>query len=336
MARKNSQASARQRSRQPIKKGQGRKSVATNRIAGREKPEPFDLPPYHPIRLVLDAAARQWRQSVVRLLTQKRPASVRTLPNLNRLVPVLLRHDYRDVGTLIKKLRTLLGGWPWPPDPHAPPSPIELNIEAIEPANAWPKGQTIRVAFNVLNKSNQPTSGFVHGDATQDTRTLVRSRWFQQGTIVRNLPPGQAFIGILNLNLWTARSRTAEQVDINLQYWAEDPNGEITFVWPTPDGQQYVTCALVSFAQGTVMAPLSFAADIRPLFRDKDIQAMKRVQSFPIDLSSYAEVSVKKTADAIYAALTDRTGRINMPCDGPWPNDWIQAFKLWNDEGRAP
>jgi hypothetical protein len=50
----------------------------------------------------------------------------------------------------------------------------------------------------------------------------------------------------------------------------------------------------------------SFAADIRPLFRDRDIQSMR----FAFDLSSYDDV--RTHGEAIYGVLA--AGR--MPCDG--------------------
>ncbi len=75
------------------------------------------------------------------------------------------------------------------------------------------------------------------------------------------------------------------------------------------------------------MSTLSFAADIRPLFRSSDIESMKPVG---IDLSSYEEV--KKRARDIYARLSAK----NMPCDGPWSADSIQKFKEWMDGGMKP
>lgn len=73
---------------------------------------------------------------------------------------------------------------------------------------------------------------------------------------------------------------------------------------------------------------LSFANDIRPLFRDEpDISAMV---SMGLDLSSYDDV--KAQSKAIYERLADGT----MPCDGPWPNEQIALFKRWMDEGMAP
>jgi hypothetical protein len=73
---------------------------------------------------------------------------------------------------------------------------------------------------------------------------------------------------------------------------------------------------------------LSFAADIRPLFRDSpDVEAMK---SFGLDLSSYDDV--KAQAQAIYDRLEDES----MPCDDPWPKEQIAKFKQWMAEGMAP
>ena len=73
---------------------------------------------------------------------------------------------------------------------------------------------------------------------------------------------------------------------------------------------------------------LSFAADIRLLFRDSpDVEAMK---SFGLDLSSYDDV--KKHAEAIYSRLEDGS----MPCDEPWPKEQIAKFKQWMDDGMAP
>ena len=73
---------------------------------------------------------------------------------------------------------------------------------------------------------------------------------------------------------------------------------------------------------------LSFATDIRPLFRDSpDVEAMK---SFGLDLSSYDDV--KAQAEAIYKTLEDGS----MPCDEPWPKEQIARFKQWMEEGMAP
>jgi len=73
---------------------------------------------------------------------------------------------------------------------------------------------------------------------------------------------------------------------------------------------------------------VSFATDIRPLFRDSpDIDSM---QGYGLDLSSYEEV--KARASEIYACLEDGS----MPCDEAWPAEHVQLFKRWMDDGLAP
>lgn len=71
---------------------------------------------------------------------------------------------------------------------------------------------------------------------------------------------------------------------------------------------------------------LSFATDIRPLFRDRDIQSMR----FAFDLGSYEDV--KTNAEAIYGMLANG----QMPCDGAWPEGEVQTFKSWLDAGALP
>ncbi len=68
----------------------------------------------------------------------------------------------------------------------------------------------------------------------------------------------------------------------------------------------------------------SFARDIRPLFRDKDINSMMKA----FDLSSYDDV--RSHADAILAALASGS----MPCDGPWSADRVDLFRRWVQDGQ--
>ena len=83
--------------------------------------------------------------------------------------------------------------------------------------------------------------------------------------------------------------------------------------FPSP-GQPY------ALKEGAPMRALSFAADIRPLFRSYDIESMK---PFGIDLSSYEDV--KKHAQDIYARLSAK----EMPCDEPWSESHLQKIKEW-------
>jgi hypothetical protein len=72
---------------------------------------------------------------------------------------------------------------------------------------------------------------------------------------------------------------------------------------------------------------LSFATDVRPLFRDVDVSHMK---PFGYDLSDYDDV--KEKADSIYGVLASGT----MPPDKRWTEDMCATFKSWQDEGCPP
>lgn len=67
----------------------------------------------------------------------------------------------------------------------------------------------------------------------------------------------------------------------------------------------------------------SFDTDIRPLFREFDRQQME----FAFDLWDYEDV--KEHAPDILERLEDG----DMPCDDPWPEERIQMFRSWIDEG---
>jgi hypothetical protein len=69
---------------------------------------------------------------------------------------------------------------------------------------------------------------------------------------------------------------------------------------------------------------LSFARDIKPLFRTKDRDSM--LSAF--DLFDYADVA--DNADAIVGSL--RSGQ--MPCDGVWPASQVDMFQQWVDSGK--
>lgn len=71
---------------------------------------------------------------------------------------------------------------------------------------------------------------------------------------------------------------------------------------------------------------LSFANDIRPLFRPRDINCMT---DFGFELSKLSDV--RMNAGMIYERLADKS----MPTDKPWSDETIALFKQWMDEGMA-
>jgi len=69
---------------------------------------------------------------------------------------------------------------------------------------------------------------------------------------------------------------------------------------------------------------ISFAQDIKPLFRAQDRESM----TFAFDLWDVGDV--RSHADAILGRLRDGT----MPCYGAWPPDKVDLFRRWIASGK--
>jgi hypothetical protein len=70
--------------------------------------------------------------------------------------------------------------------------------------------------------------------------------------------------------------------------------------------------------------PISFAENIKPLFRKGDRDSM----SSQFDLWSYDDVA--RLSDAILSRLRDGS----MPCDGAWDEQRIALFEDWVAAGK--
>ena len=73
-------------------------------------------------------------------------------------------------------------------------------------------------------------------------------------------------------------------------------------------------------------ASVGFEEHIKPLFREEDRQRM----SWAFDLWDHA--AVKDRAEVIL----ERLEAGDMPCDGSWPDDDVELFRTWMDEGMQP
>ena len=67
----------------------------------------------------------------------------------------------------------------------------------------------------------------------------------------------------------------------------------------------------------------SFAADVAPMFREKDVTAM----TFMFDLHDYDDV--RDNADDILEAVSNGS----MPCDAPWSKDQVAVLRSWVEDG---
>jgi hypothetical protein len=71
---------------------------------------------------------------------------------------------------------------------------------------------------------------------------------------------------------------------------------------------------------------VSFAAHVKPLFREHDRKSM----TFAFDLWSQADVQ------AHAAGILERLRNGTMPCDGAWPEEKIEVFRRWTESGFQP
>ena len=71
--------------------------------------------------------------------------------------------------------------------------------------------------------------------------------------------------------------------------------------------------------------PVSFAADIKGLFRERDRQSMQ----YAFDLWSYEDVK------AHASRIVERLRAGTMPCDGAWATEQVDAFQRWIDRGMT-
>jgi hypothetical protein len=74
------------------------------------------------------------------------------------------------------------------------------------------------------------------------------------------------------------------------------------------------------------VAQLSFERDVRPLFREKDRDSMRKA----FDLWSLSDVQAHQ--DAIMTQVRNGT----MPCDGRWPPEQVATLERWIAGGSPP
>lgn len=75
---------------------------------------------------------------------------------------------------------------------------------------------------------------------------------------------------------------------------------------------------------------ISFDADIKNLFRSRDVNVMKATRGF--DLHNHGDVA--EWADRILERLETTDTALLMPCDGRWPQTDIDLFKAWIAAGK--
>lgn len=83
------------------------------------------------------------------------------------------------------------------------------------------------------------------------------------------------------------------------------------------------------------MPQVSFAGNIKPLFRAVDIAHMK---SFGVKLDDYAYMSNPENANAVLATVSPHDGEPpSMPPGGPyWTSAQLALFTQWQNDGYKP
>jgi hypothetical protein len=69
----------------------------------------------------------------------------------------------------------------------------------------------------------------------------------------------------------------------------------------------------------------SFETDIKPLFRPRDVNVMKAIAGWRLDVYEDVKANIEAIGNAIRAGT--------MPCDGPWPASDIALFDRWTEGG---
>jgi hypothetical protein len=87
--------------------------------------------------------------------------------------------------------------------------------------------------------------------------------------------------------------------------------------------------------KGEHMPQVSFARDIRPLFRAVDIAHMKRHK---VNLDDYTFMSNPDHANKVLQTLSPHDGHPpSMPPGGPyWTEDQLTLFAQWQKDGYQP
>jgi CDGSH-type Zn-finger protein/truncated hemoglobin YjbI len=159
-----------------------------------------------------------------------------------------------------------------------------------------------------------------------------RARWValaSQAADEARLPADPEFRAAFTSYLeWSSRAAMAQPApgapgaaEVPVPAWTWSPSG--------PPAAAPAPAAAVEQPQAALPGPdetVSFAAHVKPLFREHDRKSM----TFAFDLWSRDDVQ------AHAAGILDRLRNGTMPCDGAWPAEKIEVFQRWTETGCHP
>lgn len=150
-----------------------------------------------------------------------------------------------------------------------------------------------------------------------------RARWVAlavQAASEAGLPADPPFRSALVSYLeWSSRATTVPDSAGPAPAWDWGPAGPPA---PAADATEQDAPVTLPGPDETV----SFAAHVKPLFREHDRKSM----TFAFDLWSQADVQ------AHAAGILERLVNGTMPCDGAWPEEKIEVFRRWAESGYQP
>jgi CDGSH-type Zn-finger protein/truncated hemoglobin YjbI len=222
-------------------------------------------------------------------------------------------------------------------DKHVPADPLLAPVFATSPPGHQRQAALVIAAAFGRRATGQPGDGAPAAayplsaslPSGQQLTEEQRARWVTLATVAAaeaQLPSDPefqaAFVAYLE---WSSRQAAA----------APAPDGERTALrwdWTVAGKPASPPAAAAADQPGepvTLPGPgeqVSFATNIKPLFREKDRQSM----SFAFDLWSLDDVRAHSAG--ILAKLADGS----MPCDGAWPAEQVAVFRRWTETGCQP
>ncbi|MBO0814665.1 MAG: (4Fe-4S)-binding protein, partial [Actinobacteria bacterium] len=212
---------------------------------------------------------------------------------------------------------------------HAPGDPLLAPLLAgIGPGQAQRLAAWLAGALGGPGGNGTDVRQVTIGAATAEFTEPQRARWVAllcTAADEAGLPADPQFRSVLSSCLeWASRTALA------LTRAGADPQQAPAPRWDWGPGGPPATAAEEETDSEVTLPgpdePVSFAAHIKPLFRERDRKSM----SFAFDLWSFEDVSSR--AAEILGRLRDGS----MPCDGAWPEAKIEVFQRWAGTGPRP
>jgi truncated hemoglobin YjbI len=221
-----------------------------------------------------------------------------------------------------------------PADPHLAPLFADMPPDQPQRLAAW-LAEAFGAPDNGTDKGASGPAGNAAGpQAGQPLAEQPRARWVTllgRSANEAGLPADPQFRSVFASCVeWLSRTAAlaepgAGSLPAPVPRWDWGPGGPPSDPPPASAGEKAAGTAAPPVLPGPD-EPVSFAAHIRPLFRERDRQSM----SFAFDLWSCDDVR------AHAAEILQRVENGSMPCDGAWPDAWGTALRRWSESGMRP